>query len=70
MIKFLLIIAAVWLIYTLVIKSKRSRAAGEAKPLKNMVRCETCGVHLPEDESVRDEGRFFCSEAHKKQLTP
>ena len=69
MIKLILIIAAVWLIYAIVVKNKRLNRASDAKPLKNMVRCATCGVHLPEEESIRDEGRFFCSEDHKKQLT-
>lgn len=70
MIKLILIIIAVWLIYTLFVKNKRNGRSNQAKPLKNMVRCETCGIHLPEDESIREEDRFFCSEAHRKQLSP
>lgn len=69
MIKFILIIVAIWLVYTIVIKNKRVGSAKEAQPLENMVRCETCGVHLPEQESIRDDGRFFCSEAHRTQLS-
>lgn len=69
MIKFILIALAIWLIYKLIIKNKKIGSAKEARPLGNMVRCETCGVHLPEEESLHEGERYFCSEAHKKQLS-
>ncbi|MCL2657300.1 MAG: hypothetical protein FWD62_07710 [Betaproteobacteria bacterium] len=27
--------------------------------------CAHCGVHVPESEGVRVNGRFYCSEAHR-----
>jgi uncharacterized protein len=31
-----------------------------------MVRCIHCGVHLPRSESITSEGKFFCSEEHRR----
>lgn len=30
-----------------------------------MRRCAWCKVHVPEGESTRSNGNFFCSEAHR-----
>ena len=35
------------------------------KPLKDMVRCEACGLHLPIDESVKKGELYFCSTEHR-----
>jgi hypothetical protein len=32
---------------------------------ENMLRCEQCGIYVPESQGVRDRrGDFFCSELH------
>lgn len=33
---------------------------------EDMVRCIHCGVHLPRSESVAGEGKFFCSDEHRR----
>ncbi len=33
---------------------------------EDMVRCVYCGVHLPRSESIASEGRFFCSDEHRR----
>lgn len=66
MLKLILIVVAVVLIYLALTRGKRVGKA-QSQPLKNMVRCEVCGVHLPQEESVAAEGRFFCSEAHRNE---
>lgn len=30
-----------------------------------MQRCAQCQIHLPEGESTRSSGHYFCSEAHR-----
>lgn len=35
--------------------------AGEA-----MVRCEHCGLNVPQSEALTEGGRWFCSEAHRR----
>lgn len=34
---------------------------------ERMVRCATCGVHLPESDALADAGRHYCSTAHRDQ---
>lgn len=67
MLKLILIVVAVVLIYLALTRNKRVGAPPSNKPPENMVRCEVCGVHLPQDESVAAHGRFFCSEAHRNE---
>jgi len=31
-----------------------------------MVRCVYCGVHLPRSESLTSDGKFFCSDEHRR----
>lgn len=33
---------------------------------EDMVRCVHCGVHLPRSESITSEGKFFCSDEHRR----
>jgi uncharacterized protein len=32
-----------------------------------MLRCDECGVHFPQEESVQVGKKIFCCEEHKKQ---
>lgn len=34
-----------------------------------MVRCEHCGVYLPEQEAICSKDRFFCCSDHRKLFT-
>lgn len=71
----LLFFAAVVAVVYLLLKSYRSRAAGQnahartdrAGHAEDMVRCIYCGVHLPKSESILSRGEFFCSDEHRRQ---
>lgn len=39
------------------------RSPPSAEP---MVRCEHCGLNVPQSEALADGGRWFCSEAHRR----
>lgn len=45
-------------------KAQRSQSAKQVA--ERMVSCEHCGLHVPESEGVRADGRFFCSDAHRR----
>ena len=45
-------------------KNKKSVSSEKQDKLKNMVQCEVCKLHLPEDEALQRDGHFFCSQAH------
>lgn len=74
---FLLIIGAVWWLRRALARPRRGRAqeaaderAGDAQPPagpERMLSCAHCGVHVPESEGVRADGRFFCCEAHRRE---
>ena len=34
--------------------------------IEQMVACAHCGLHVPESESVRGAGEFFCSDEHRR----
>ena len=38
----------------------------EVQDFEQMVACAHCGLHVPESESVRSAGEFFCSEEHRR----
>ncbi|MFW2438899.1 MAG: PP0621 family protein [Arenicellales bacterium] len=34
------------------------------KDARDMVSCEKCGIHIPVDEAVKNNGKYFCSQDH------
>lgn len=34
-----------------------------------MVSCMTCGLHLPRENAVENQGRFYCSREHADQAS-
>lgn len=71
MLKLILLGLAVWIVLTL-LKNRRqvTRAAPPGEKSANMVRCEVCGVHLPEHEAIRSQRLHYCCEAHSLQRKP
>ena len=62
----LLIIAAVVIYFVVTGAARRHRARAEPKPAEPMVACAHCGVNLPRSEALEAQGRFFCSEEHRR----
>lgn len=77
--KFVVLIG-VLLVAWLVWRSRRSgpgRSGGPAtgtatapdrapQPAQDMIRCETCGLHLPRADALADaRGRLFCGSEHR-----
>ncbi|HSD43564.1 MAG TPA: PP0621 family protein [Burkholderiales bacterium] len=49
--------------------ARNARPGGERPPgadAERMVGCSQCGVHLPISEAVEFEGKFFCSDEHRR----
>jgi uncharacterized protein len=42
-----------------------SDARRASKDVEDMVRCETCGLHLPRNDALRSGDAYFCSDAHR-----
>ena len=62
--------AIFWLLYRLVLKlitvaqrpSEPPRTGGDSG---TMVRCEQCGLHVPQGEALTKEGKSYCCEEHR-----
>ena len=68
--RILIIVAIVWISYRMYINWKTKKSLSNKQPnnkqdIKNMVQCATCGVHLPEQEAVKQSDKFYCCEAHR-----
>ena len=67
--KYLLLIAVIAVIWW-VVKNRSQRpvrrSSGKPPAPEMMVTCAHCGVHIPQSDSVVDDGRHFCSEAHRQ----
>lgn len=42
----------------------------ETKPPRNnieqMVRCQYCGLHIPQEEAIHDQDDWYCSKEHRQ----
>lgn len=69
MIRLLIIVALVWVAWKLLRNALSSKAQGSqstaaGSDTTRMVKCEQCGVHLPEHEATVKDGHVFCSQRH------
>jgi uncharacterized protein len=52
------------------LQQKNQQSAGKMTKSTRMLRCEHCGLHVPEHEAISQGGKHFCSLEHaKKHLT-
>lgn len=71
MLRTLVLIIAVALV-VIIVKRWLTQASGQRSPRprperpQRMVRCQHCGLHVPEGEAIADGGRFYCSEEHRR----
>jgi uncharacterized protein len=69
--RILFLIAAIVLVFMIVrsfLRKSPGRVRSEKRPLSSskMVRCDYCGLHVPEDEALLTDGRHYCSAEHRK----
>lgn len=63
----LILLAAIIAVIYLVLKSYRGRSPKQPpERTEDMVRCAQCGVHLPRSESILADGKYYCSDAHRR----
>ncbi len=60
---FLFAIAAV--VYLILRSFRRNLPPKPNSVEEDMVSCAKCGLHLPKRESIRSDGRDFCSADHR-----
>jgi uncharacterized protein len=75
LIRILALALIIWLIYRMIkqwLTNKRDRqveSRKETPAVGKMVKCEQCGLHIPEQEAVQSQGRHFCSIQHRDQFS-
>jgi len=63
--RLLFLFAIVALVYLLFRLYRKKLSSKKENVVEDMVCCAHCGMHLPRGESIRAEGRDFCSEEHR-----
>ena len=68
---FVLLALAIYLVWRLLQKKSLPRRDQDSSVARlPMVSCATCGLHVPRNEAlVRDE-RYFCCEEHRRAAPP
>ena len=46
-------------------KGKSVPSDKQKASIDSVVKCEECGLHIPEKEAIRDDNLFFCSHEHR-----
>ncbi|MCG6871374.1 MAG: hypothetical protein LJE84_03710 [Gammaproteobacteria bacterium] len=58
-----------WLLYAWVRgqlhRHRKRRQPPGAVSAQRMVPCAVCGVHVPENEALRRDGRYYCGPNHR-----
>jgi uncharacterized protein len=62
----LAIIAVAVLVYRSLTSARRAPPKRPRALPTQMLRCDYCGLHVPEEEALRVAGRNYCSEEHKR----
>ncbi|WP_456404472.1 PP0621 family protein [Thiolapillus sp.] len=65
--KIVSLLVAAFLIWWILRTLRGRKAAAPKSRIKNMLACEYCGLHIPEDEAVRKDGHTYCSKEHARQ---
>ncbi|MDH5257524.1 MAG: PP0621 family protein [Gammaproteobacteria bacterium] len=77
-IRLITVVAVIWLVWFFVkrfqqnlverkqaAEKKAEIKAAQSEPLSSVKKCAVCGIHVPENETVVYNGRYYCSDAHK-----
>ena len=68
---FVLLALAIYLVWRLLQKKQRPPDSVDADvPRLPMVSCATCGLHVPREEALQQDERYFCCEEHRRATPP
>ncbi len=68
---FVLLALAIYLVWRLLQKKKLPPGGIDAEvPRLPMVSCATCGLHVPREEALVQDERYFCCEEHRRATPP
>ena len=68
---FVLLALAIYLAWRLLQKKQLPRQDEKANVARlPMVSCATCGLHVPRNEALTQDERYFCCEEHRRASPP
>lgn len=73
-IRLITVVAVIWLIWFVFKRfqqnliDKKSISAKEVS-VSSVKKCAVCGVYVPENEALVNNGRYYCGAAHKNKDT-
>ncbi len=70
LIRLIAIAVIFWLLYRLILtllsKGRRPTVHPSApREGEAVVRCEQCGVHIPQSQALKKDGKYYCCEEHR-----
>jgi uncharacterized protein len=70
LIRLLIYIFIIWLAVSFIkrlLNSPPQTRQNKKKPkqVETFVACHKCGLHIPQQEAFEDQGRYYCSKAHR-----
>ena len=69
LIRFLTILFVIWLAVHFIRRwintPSVKRQAPKTKQIETFVACHKCGLHIPQQEAIESQGRYYCSESHR-----
>lgn len=70
--RIILVTGLVWLIFSfyryLQMKFNSTGSIQQTGSIGKMVKCESCGIHIPVDEAVISNGLYYCCNQHQAKI--
>ena len=67
---FVLLALAIYLVWRMLQKKQLPREGDPGVPRLPIVSCATCGLHIPHNEALLQDERYFCCEEHRRTAPP
>jgi uncharacterized protein len=67
---FVLLALAIYLVWRILGMKRPPSNTDSSVPRLPMVSCATCGLHIPREEALIQDERYFCCEEHRRATPP
>ena len=67
---FVLLALAIYIVWQLLQRKPPPSNADSSVARLPMVSCATCGLHVPREEALMQDERYFCCEEHRQAPPP
>jgi len=66
LIRLIIIALAIWIAFRIWqnYRAKPKKMPPKSKVIPEMVACTVCNMHIPDNEALRKNGKFYCSQQH------